>query len=454
MTDSPSHTSEALTPESKSALKVIFLTLFIDLVGFSIIFPLFPSMLKYYTEREGGEGVIGFVVDGLTRFTDFAGAPGDIGIIVLFGGLLSSIYSLLQFVFAPVIGSLSDTYGRRPILLVCIAGIAISYIMWFFAGSFVVLLLARFLGGVMSGNISTASAVVADVTSERNRSKGMALIGIAFGLGFILGPAIGGISASIDLVELFPESEAWGVNPFSAPAAIAFVLAAINFFFVVTTFKETLPSGPVERTVERTANPLRLFSTEAYPGVTQTNIANFLFLAAFSGMEFSLTFLGLDRFGYGPMENAYMLLFVGVVLVLVQGGYVRRRSVVIGPKRMSVHGFLAVIPGLALVAFAPSPLVLYGGLFLMAVGSAQVIPCLTALASLYAPAREQGRILGVFRSMGALARGVGPLFACLLYWRLGATAAYLIAAAVIFAPLALALNLPDPHTRAKQAEGV
>lgn len=443
MSDPETNSEDALNDRSKSALKIVFVTLFLDLIGFSIIFPLFPAMLDHYLEREGDSGLIGATVSVLERFTEVAGGPSDIGIIVLFGGVLASLFSLLQFLCSPVIGALSDRYGRRPLLLVSIAGLAVSYGMWFFAGSFAMLVASRILGGLMSGNISTATAVVADVTSTRNRSKGMAVIGIAFGLGFIIGPAVGGFSAMIDLTQSMPGWVDYGLNPFSMPALIAMLLSIANFFFVLLKFEETRPESEdaIERP-RRSINPVTLFGTQDYPGVFNTNLINFLFLSVFSGMEFSLTFLAMDRLDFGPRENAYMFLFIGFILTMVQGGYVRRKSAVIGPKRMALQGFVMVIPGLVCVGFTQSVWLLYLGLFLMAVGSAQIIPCLTALASSYTPVNEQGRILGIFRSLGALARGVGPLIACVAYWRLGATAAYCIGAGAIVIPVMIAAKLP------------
>lgn len=400
-------------------------------------------MLDYYMKLEGDTGLIGAVVRGLEKFTEVAGGPSHIGIIVLFGGVLAALFSLLQFICSPIIGTLSDRYGRRPLLLVSIFGIAISYGLWFFAGSFVLLVIARILGGLMSGNISTASAVVADVTDTKSRSKGMAIIGIAFGLGFIIGPAVGGLTALIDLTKHWPELANYGVNPFSMPALVAFVLSVLNFIYVYCKFEETLPES-IDGTdrVQRSINPIKLFKTESYPGVSKTNLINFVFLAAFSGMEFSLTFLAFDRFEFGPHDNAWMFVFIGMILVLVQGGYVRRKSEALGPKRMTLQGLVLIIPGLVCVGLTQSVTLLYVGLFLMAVGSAQVIPCLTALASSYAPANEQGRILGVFRSLGALARGVGPLVACVLYWRLGSGISYYIGATAILLPIFIAVKLP------------
>jgi MFS family permease len=272
----------------------------------------------------------------------------------------------------------------------------------------------------------------------------MAVIGIAFGLGFVIGPAVGGISASLDLTAQFPALAAYGVNPFSMPAAIALGLTAFNLVFAALRLPETraLAKGPRP---ERSANPLALLRTVDYPGVTRTNLTYFLFLLAFSGMEFSLTFLAHERLGYGPMQNALMFLFVGGILVLIQGGYVRRRSNKIGPRRMTIHGLVMVVPALVLVGVAggmQSQLVLYLGLALLAAGSAQATPCLTALASAYAPADEQGRILGIFRSLGALARAIGPLFAAGLYWWLGPVAAYCLGGFFVLIPLYMSLKLP------------
>lgn len=434
---------EALSPEARSVLKIVFVTLFLDLVGFSIIFPLFPAMLDYYVAREGGAGLVGWLVSALEGFTRATGGPDKMGLIILFGGVLASLYSMLQFVFSPIIGSLSDRWGRRPLLLVCIAGLVLSYVMWFFAGPFLVLVLARILGGIAAGNISTATAVVADVTSTRNRPKGMAIIGMAFGIGFVVGPAIGGFSAAIDLTERWPGLADYGVNPFSVPALIALGLALLNFVYVAIYFKETLPQAMQEASrTQRSMNPIALFRGEAYPGVRKTNLTNFFFLTAFAGSEFGLTFLAMDRLGYGPRENAYLFVFIGLTLALVQGTYVRLRAPIIGAKKMTLHGFVTVIPGIGLLALANSTWQLYVALFFMAVGSAQIIPCLTSLASTYAPPDDQGRVLGVFRSLGALARGIGPLIACLLYWGVGSAPAYLLMAAAVALPLGIAASLP------------
>lgn len=459
MSEGGGHDPGKLTPEAGSVLKVVFLTLFIDLVGFSIIFPLFPSMLNYYSSVEGDAGLFGWLLEGLRRFSVLSGTPtGHWGEIVLFGGVLGSLYSLLQFLCAPFFGSLSDRIGRRPVLLFCLVGILVSYGMWFVAGSFAMLVAARFVGGMMSGNISTATAIVADVTSTRTRSKGMALVGIAFGLGFIIGPALGGLLGQIDLTEHFPALAAYGVNPYSAVAALAFALTLLNIVLVMLRVPETRPERVGNGAVARTVNPLRLFSAGDYPGVNLTNATYFLFMLAFAGMEFSLTFLAVERLGYTSLKNVLLFLFAGVVQILVQGGYVQRRAGVVGPKRMAVQGLIAVAPGFVLVGCGgqfQSEALLYMGLFFLAMGAGMASPCLSALVSVYTPAHDQGRIMGVFRSLGALARALGPVAACIIYWRLDGAQAYYLCALFMLAPLLMAQRLPRPNDASgpEQPEG-
>lgn len=435
-----------LTPAARSALGVVFVTLFLDLVGFSIIFPLFPGMLAYYREIEGGSGLFGALYRGLERFTQLSGSPeGDWGLIVLFGGVLGALYSLLQFLCAPLWGALSDRAGRKPVLLITLAGLFISYLAWFFAGSFALLVCARILGGIMSGNISTATAIVADTTGDKARGKGMAVIGIAFGLGFVVGPAIGGLSALVDLTAFWPELAGWGVNPYSVPAAIAGGLAVINFLQVALRLPETRPerSAPAN-SAARGINPLVLFNPP-YPNVARTNVTYFLFLLAFSGMEFSLTFLAVDRLGFEPWQNGLMFLFIGVLLAAVQGSYVQRFAHRVGLRRMSLHGLFLIAPGLVLVGVAGELAhagLFFAGLALLAIGAAQTTPCLTALVSVYAPPEAQGQVMGAFRSLGALARAIGPLAACLVYWRLGASTAYFAGAVFLLLPALLLRTLP------------
>jgi ferrochelatase len=440
------HAPSKLPEKSKSILKLMFLTMFMDLVGFSIIFPMFPAMAKYYLEVDRDNFFLSGMMDLISNIQTISlsadGTP-QMTTIVLFGGLLGALYSLLQFLAAPMWGAISDRIGRRPVLLISVFGLFLSYIIWIFSGSFTLLIVARLVGGLMSGNLSIASAVVSDVTDEKNRSKGMAVIGIAFALGFVFGPALGGILSMYNPILHHPGLEVYGINPFSTPALLAAILSLVNFITVWKLFPETLKPG-VKAHIQRSINPLTLLKPLPLPGINLTNFSYFFFITAFSGMEFTLTFLAVERLGYTSMDNAYMFIFIGLVIGLVQGGYVRRKAHQIGERKMSFQGLMSIVPGLILLAFAQSGWMLYAGLFFLSVGSAMIIPCLTSLISFYSPAHMQGQSLGIFRSLGALGRVIGPIYASLVYWKFGSLNAYLIGAVLIFIPAILVKRLPDP----------
>ncbi|MGE3166122.1 MAG: MFS transporter [Planctomycetota bacterium] len=429
---------------SRSPAFVLFLTLFLDLVGFSIIFPLFPALLDHYLAGEGPESTIGRLAHQLRELV----ATDDLAdwrVQVLFGGVLGSLYSLLQFLLSPVWGRLSDRFGRRPVLLTTVGGMVLSYVLWFFAGSFALLVWARLLGGAMSGNISTATAAMADVTTRENRAKGMGLIGAAFGLGFILGPALGGMLSLIDLAAEVPALARWGVNPFSAAAGGALLLSLLNWIWIWRHFGETLPPERRGKAADaRPIDPRVLWGGALAPAVRRTNLAYFIFLLAFGGMEFTLTFLVRDRLQWTPTAMAAMFVYVGLLIALVQGGLVRRLAPRLGEKRLAVIGLSVVIPGLAILAFADRAWVLYAGLTPMAIGSGFAIPSLTALVSLYSPAERQGAALGVFRSLGALSRAIGPLAASIAYWQFGPSVPYLVGAGLLALPIVIASRLPPP----------
>ena len=444
MEDLKQQRPEPLSPATKRVLKLMFLTMFLDLVGFSIIFPMFPALAKHYLQWDSEniflKAIFGFVGD----LQALGGNGSETSSVVLFGGILGALYSLLQFIAAPIWGAISDKVGRKPVLVISILGLFISYGLWFFAGSFTLLIAGRALGGMMSGNLSIASAVVADITDQKNRSKGMAVIGIAFAMGFIIGPALGGISAKFNLLSWNPALVFLGVNPFSMAALVAGVLALINFVTVLFLFPETLPKEKrgTGAGLTRTANPFKLFSGLPFPGVNTTNLAYFFFITAFAGMEFTLPFLAVERFAFDPMDNAKMFIFIGFFIGMVQGGYVRRKAHSVGEARMAIQGLASLIPGLLLVAWAPYTWALYAGLFFLACGSAMVIPCLTSLVSLYTPSEEQGRALGQFRGLGALGRVIGPLGASLAYWRFGGHVTYIVGAAALFIPITMVRSLP------------
>lgn len=432
---------------NRRTLGIIFLTLFLDLVGFSIIFPLFPAMLDYYLPDGPGNGsLLGQLIAPLAAWAERSGAEDPRFMTsVLFGGILGSFYSILQFIFAPIWGAYSDRVGRRKVLLITITGMALSYLAWILAASFWVLVLARLIGGAMGGNISVATAAVADTTSREKRSSGLAIIGIAFGLGFIVGPAIGGLSAKIDLTTMAPGLTAIGLNPFSAPALLSLCITLINLCWVYRRFEETLPESKRGQANEESRGLLvfRLFKSPE-PMTRRTNLVYFIYMLAFSGMEFTLTFLAVERFAFSPAQNGGMFLFIGFVLILVQGGIVRRLANPVGEKRLAVSGLACGVLAFLALAFAAQIGPFFIALAIMAISIGLTSPTLSALVSLYSDETRQGANLGIFRSAGSLARAIGPLAAALIYFIFGSSSAYIFGAIIILIPLAMALPLPQP----------
>jgi len=443
-----SETNQTTKPaKNHSRLGVIFLTLFLDLVGFSIIFPLFPAMLDYYLPgADGGSSLLGQLIAPLAGWAESSGAADPrFMTAVLFGGILGSLYSILQFICAPLWGAYSDRVGRRKVLLITISGLALSYIAWFFAASFWVLVLARVLGGAMGGNLSVATAAVADSTTREKRSSGLAIIGIAFGLGFIVGPAIGGLLAKIDLTEIAPSLKALGVNPFSMPALVSLVLTMINLIWVYRRFEETLPESKrgVPNPERRGLAVFRIYQCPE-PATRRTNFVYLIYMLAFSGMEFTLTFLAVERFAFTPAQNGGMFVFIGLILVLVQGGIVRRLATPVGEKRLALAGLACGVAAFLVIALGQGYGLFFGGLALMAFSIGLASPTLSALVSLYSNESDQGANLGIFRSAGSLARAIGPLVAAFVYFIYGSQSAYLFGAVVVVVPLVMALKLPKP----------
>jgi len=443
---------------SKRPLGIIFLTLFIDLMGFSIVFPLYPSMLDFYLPHTGAEttGLLGTLY---AHLVDLAGATGHTAdarhlTAVFFGGVLGSVYSVLQFLFAPLWGGLSDRYGRRTVLLITVGGIALSYLVWIFAANFWVFLFVRVFSGLCAGNISVASAAVADVTSRENRAKGMALVGIAFGLGFIFGPAIGGFTATIDLTQIAPGLAAYGIHPFTVPALVALLLALINLTLIWRLFPETKAEAePAPAQEPRTAlQQIGGFLHIRPPEVGRACLLSFLFMLSFTGLEFTFTFLANERFGYSSLQLGLVFVYIGFILILTQGYIVRRYGHKLGEKNLATAG--VVIGGIAFATLAWSQSVglFFTGITLFALSIGLLAPSTNALVSLYSPNDIQGRNLGLARAAGSLARAIGPILAAWLYFRYGSENAYLIAAAVMIPALLVALSLPKPFAEESPQE--
>lgn len=426
------------------SLGVIFLTLYIDLIGFSIGFPLGPDLLEHYLKLEGHAGLLGWLVgqsDALARLLGIANyAP------VLLGGLLASVFSILQFVFAPFWGTLSDRRGRRGVLLLTVAGTALGYLLWACSGSFWVFLLSRVVSGAFSGNLSVATAAVADVTTRAERAKAMGLVGAAFGLGLVTGPMVGAAAVQLDLAARFPSLAALGFNPFSTPALVAFALCLVNLLWIRARFAETLtPAARAAAREPRLRNPVAAILGLDNPAVRRTNVVAFVFAVAFVGMEATLTFLASQRFAFTARENGLLLGFLGLCAIVTQGFIVRKLLRSWSERRVLALGLAAASCGCLGIGLAATPLQLYAGVAVIVFGSGLVNPATTGLISLYAGQDEQGRVLGIFRSLGSLARAVTPLAAGILFWVSGSLAVYLGGALLAVVALVLSRRLPEPE---------
>jgi MFS family permease len=425
------------------SLGVIFLTLYIDLIGFSIIFPLGPDLIHHYLGQEGNHGVLGWLLQQADSLARLFGSERDVA--VFFGGLISSIFSILQFVFAPFWGAVSDRHGRRGVLTMTVAGTGLGYALWVCSGSFWMFLISRVVSGAFSGNLSVATAAVADVTTREERSRAMGIVGAAFGLGLVTGPMIGALTAHANLLASHPGLARFGVNPFSVPALISFGLCLVNLVWISARFKETLsPERRAEATEPRLRNPVAAILRLENTAVRRTNVVSFVYSLAFVSMETSLTFLAAQRFGYTARQNGYLLGFLGVCAVVTQGYIVRKLLHKVDEVRVLAYGLLFSMVGLLAIGFAPVPWLLYLGLALLAVGSGLVNPASTGLISLYSGPAEQGRVLGIFRSLQSLSRAVTPILAGAVSSMFGFRVLFGAGAAIALVAFGIGRTLPKP----------
>ena len=359
----------------KPSLLVIFLTVFIDLIGFGIVLPLLP------------------------RYADQFGAPGW-GI-----GLIISSYSIMQFFFAPWWGKLSDKIGRRPVILVSTAGSSLSYVLFAIASGWEgntglwMLLVSRVFAGIGGANLSVASAYIADVTTTENRSKGMGLIGMAFGFGFILGPAIGAFSAKL-----------FGL---SGPGWVAAAICGTNFILACVILKES--RKPASEPAPDRPKWEQWIHTMKQPKLGFLIGIFFLATFCFACFESTLPLLLDHSFNYDETQLGYLFAYCGLIAALVQGGLVGRLVKRFGEPMLISMSLIGVALSLALLPFMGSLLAMLVALGLFAIFSGINRAPTMGMISLNAPENEQGSTLGVAQSAGTLARIFGPLFATTLY---------------------------------------
>lgn len=421
---------------------IVFLTTLLDLIGFSIIFPLFPSLLNYYLEspQADSSGIASKLLGCLQSLAEYAPNSLDTRfcMVVLFGGIVGSLYSILQFIFAPIWGQLSDQMGRRRLLLITLLGTCLSYVLWLMSDSLMLFLCARMIGGMMAGNLSIATAAMADLTTQENRGKGMALIGMAFSIGFIIGPVVGGLSSNIPPIVSLTRT----AHVLYAPALIALGLSMINFIGAYFYFPETLPAEKRAKRLHISGHLLHLFSVDI-PVIRKLCITYLVFLVAFSGMEFTLTFLCIERFGFTIKQNGYLFLYIGLMLIFVQGFLVRRLMPILGEVVISWIGLCSGVIAFGLLAYARSTFCLYCALFFFSLCGGYVIPAVSSLISRKAHASNQGRYLGNFRSSGALGRAIGPLMAASIYFYFGSAISYCVGSLITLCAVIYMIGIPE-----------
>ncbi|MBM9502129.1 MFS transporter [Leptospira sp. 201903071] len=429
---------------------VLFFTVFIDMMGFSVIFPIFPETLKIFLAKSGDP-----VLDKFTDLTRILmeASGGDWSLFVaLFGGIVASLYSLLQFAFAPIWGRISDRVGRKPILVFTSLGSFFGYAVWLFSGSFSLFVFSRVITGMMGGNISVASAAMADITSEKDRAKGMGLIGAGVGLGFIAGPPIGGLFAKVDLsfLELqFPEIT---LTAFPASALAATFVAFLNLMMILFWFRETLQADPNAVSHKKTHPILGVFTSKNRE-VVLYSLLYFIFVFAFSGFEFSINFYLSQFLNYSPSEIGFTFVYIGLIIVLIQGGVFRRLSGKVKETRLVRAGSISLLLGFALLYFVSNSYQLFIALTFLASGSALLHPSFSTLVSLVSGKEEQGTNLGMFRSLASLGRGLAPFAFCLIYFSKGPAISFLTSGIICFGFLLLIWKLKQPvHAHSHTSE--
>lgn len=391
-------------PENhRASLLVVFFTVLLDLLGFGMVLPLLP----FYAQ-------------------EFGASP--MGVTMLFAS-----FSLAQFVFAPIWGRMSDRVGRRPVLLGSIAGAVVAYGLFAFAQSFTVLLIARTASGVAAANYSIAQAYVADVTPPEERARGMGLLGAAFGLGFVLGPVLGGLAGKLG---------------YAAVPAAAGLLSLANLVLAFVLVPESLSAERRESMASgRWADSKDLRRAAHNRPVAALMLLFFLVILAFASMESTLGLFVEEQYGFGFFETAMLFTFLGVIMVVIQGGLLGRLAKRFGERRLMVAGIAFMVAGLALLPVGRVIALLGLTTGFLAVGMGLQNPSTLSLISRLTDDNHQGGVLGVTRSLGALARGVGPIWGGWAFGNLGPAWPFWSAAALMVVALGVgvvvARNLPS-----------
>jgi DHA1 family tetracycline resistance protein-like MFS transporter len=382
-------------------MPILFLIVFIDLVGFGLVIPLMP----FYADR--------FAASPLQMTTLFA------------------TYSFMSMIAAPLWGRLSDRIGRRPVLMASMAAAALAYLGLAFATGLWMVFAARAFAGACAGNIAAAQAYIADVTPPDQRAKGMGMIGAAFGLGFIIGPVVGGVVAGNNLATA----------DLATPALIAAGLSLAAFLGVVTVLPESRAPGQAAAPRSRI---VAVRTALGRPVLARLILVFFLATLAFSGMETTFAWWAIAQFGWGPRSIGFVFFYVGLLSALMQGvliGFLTRRF---GEERLILAGLTFLLVGLVLLPFAADVPRLLVALSALAIGNGALSPALNSLISRRAGSAEQGEVMGVTQSAGSLARVLGPIVAGSLFGALGRGSPFLWGATLIGGALFVGWFVPRP----------
>ncbi len=380
-------------------MPVLFLIIFMDLVGFGLLLPLLP----FYVQRVGA-------------------GPETITLVL-------GLYSVGQFVAAPIWGRLSDSVGRKPVLALTSFGLAASYVMLAYADSLSLLIASRLFGGVMAGNIAAAQAYVSDITTPETRAKGMGVLGAAFGMGFIFGPAIGGILGGSDVAT------ADFTSPALASAAVT-IAAAVG---VLLFLKESLRPEHRAARINRPKLPLgeNLRTAFGRRVLVMLAMSGFLTITAWALFETVFALWASLIFRYGPAQIGYVLTFIGIISVVIQGGAIGPLTRRFGERALAITALVFLAVGYAALALSGTWAAMVLACGALGIGSALFNPSLSSLVSQEAADHERGAVLGVYQGATTLGRVIGPAFSGLVFARVGAPAPFLLAAALVAPALGL-----------------
>lgn len=386
----------------RSSLLVLFLTVFIDLIGFGMVIP----FLSFYAREYGASGV-------------------TVGAVV-------GIYSIMQFFFAPIWGRMSDRIGRRPVILISLTASCLGYLLFGFARGLPLLFASRIIAGAGGANIGTAQAYIADTTTPENRAKGMGIIGAAFGMGFILGPPLSGILSAIGIHHHL----AGNLLPGLSAAGLSFGALLI----ALMVLGESKPPDLKPRSGLPPQFDATVWKSMMHHRVIFAIILGlFLTLLAVAGMETSVTLHARDRFHFQQLDLAYFFLFMGVIVATIQGGLIGRLARAVGEKALVAIGTASFTIGLALVPLMFRVSLLYVVAFLIAIGQGLTYPSLTSLITKASSPSEHGSMLGLASGIGSLARFLGPIVSGFFYDWAQARGAFFAGATFTLAAFIVAL---------------